>query len=359
MYSKSEIVNAGKVLRENLTREAIPAIQEARGLHIIQAFAIAHNWRDAHMLPLLRVRMELSRKLKHVEKDAIAAARLKRMASIRRKLQRPITLYQMQDIAGCRAILRSMKEVDRIVGIYRNGGTAHSIQSEDDYISRPKRDGYRSHHFILKFCGSGEDEIFNRQTVEVQLRTKLQHAWATAVESVGLIRHENIKGGEGDTDWRRFFELMSSELAYEEDRELTPSADIPRAEIQKEIRDLSKRIKAVSTLETYNRAINFTEGYGYTYARYFLLQFDYTTREVFVEPFYNYDRGAARYVDEEKNNQKRNTVLVEVNKVNDLKKAFPNYFLDVSAFTEKLKSVLSPGYKSGQAYDLSWLAAYR
>ncbi|RVC61567.1 hypothetical protein EN759_29060, partial [Mesorhizobium sp. M00.F.Ca.ET.038.03.1.1] len=278
MYSKSEIVNAGKVLRENLTRDAIPTIQEARGLHIVQAFAIAHSWRDAHMLPLLRVRMELSRKLKHVEKDAVAAARLKRMASIRRKLQRPITLYQMQDIAGCRAILRSMKEVDRLVGVYRNGGTAHSIQSEDDYISRPKKDGYRSHHFILKFCGNGEEEIFNRQTVEVQLRTRLQHAWATAVESVGLIRHENIKGGEGDTDWRRFFELMSSELAYEEDRELAPTADIPRADIRKEIRDLSKRIKAVSTLETYNRAINFTDGYGHTYARYFLLQFDYSTR---------------------------------------------------------------------------------
>ncbi|RVA15325.1 hypothetical protein EN932_01630 [Mesorhizobium sp. M7A.F.Ca.US.002.01.1.1] len=359
MYSKSEIVNAGKVLRENLTREAIPAIQEVRGLHIVEAFGIAHSWRDAHMLPLLRVRMELSRKLKHVEKDAVAAARLKRMASIRRKLQRPITLYQMQDIAGCRAILRSMKEVDRLVAVYRDGGSLHSIQSEDDYILRPKRDGYRSHHIILKFCGNGDEEIFNRQTVELQLRTRLQHAWATAVESVGLIRHENIKGGEGDANWRRFFELMSSELAYQEDRELAPTADLPREDVRREIRDLSKQIKAVSTLETYNRAINFTENYGQTYARYFLLQFDYDTREVYVQPFYNYEKGAARYVEEERTSQKRNTVLVEVNKVNDLKKAFPNYFLDVSAFTDKLKSVLSPGYKSSQAYDLSWLAAYR
>lgn len=359
MNSKSEIVNAGKVLREHLTDESIPLIEEQRRLSILDAFKIAHSWRDAHMLPLLRVRMELSRKIGSVEKGAVTAARLKRMASIRRKLQRPISLYQMQDIAGCRAILRSMKEVERLVAMYRDGTSQHTVQSQDDYIGAPKKDGYRSHHLVLKFCGAGFEEVFNRQTVEIQLRTRLQHAWATAVESVGLIRNENIKGGDGDADWRRFFQLMSSELAYQEERELAPTAALPREEVRKEIRELSRKIKAVSTLETYNRAINFTDNYGRVHARYFLLQFDYSTRQVYVRPFASYDQGAEQYVEEERVHARRNTVLVEVNKVNDLKKAFPNYFLDVSVFTEKLRGVLSPNYKSGQAYDLSWLANYR
>lgn len=359
MHSKSEIVKAGKVLRECLTEEAIPAIEAARGLSISEAFKIAHGWRDAHMLPLLRVRMEMSRLMRSVEKGAVAAARLKRMASIRKKLQKPITLYQMQDIAGCRAIVRSMKEVDRMVEFYRNGGSRHAIQSQDAYIVTPKPDGYRSHHLILKFNGRGPEDVFNRQTVEIQIRTKLQHAWATAVEAVGLIRHENIKGGEGDADWRRFFQLMSAELAYQEDQATPPTANMPREDIRKEIRDLSKKIKAISTLETYNKAINVTDKYGVVYAKYYLLQFDYETREVYVEPFVDYISGAESYIEAEKSDARRNSVLVEVNKVDDLKKAFPNYFLDVHVFTERLRAVIMPNYKNGQAYDLSWLNNFR
>lgn len=359
-FSKKEVVKAGKVLREDIVMDAevLDRIQNEH-MGVLLAFRIAHNWRDAHMWPLLRVRQELSGKVRSIEHGAVTAARLKRMASIRRKLRRPITLYQMQDIAGCRVILRSMKEVNRLVGIYHGGGSRHAIQSEDDYILTPKPDGYRSHHIILKFCGTDEAEIYNRQTVELQIRTRLQHAWATAVEAVGLIRHENIKGGGGDADWRRFFELMSTELAYIEGCELVPTANMSRDDVQKEIRDLSKRIKAVSTLETYNRAINYAVGYGNTNARYFLLQFNYETQQVSVEPFFSFDIGSQRYIEEEKKQGRMNSVLVEVNKVSDLKKAFPNYFLDVRTFTDRLKAVLSPGYKSSQAYDLSWLAKFR
>lgn len=359
MYSKKTIVTAGKVLRENLTEDAIPVIEASRGMAVLDAFKIAHQWRDAHMLPLMKVRKELTRQVHTIEKAAITAARLKRMDSIRRKLRRPFTLYQIQDIAGCRAILRSMKEVDRLVKFYRDGGSRHSIQSEDNYILEPKIDGYRSHHLILKFNGTEEYEAFNRRSVEIQIRTRLQHAWATAVESVGLIRQENIKGGEGDNDWRRFFELMSSEIAYQENQAPPASASLPREEIHREVRSISKKIKAVSTLKTFSRAINFTEKYSKTYAKYFILQFDYDTRSVYVEPFYEYKTGSEKYIEQEKNNKRRNTVFVEVSKVNDLKKAFPNYFLDVSAFSNNLKNVLSPGYKKANPYDLSWLANYR
>lgn len=313
MHSKREIVAAGKFLREDVPEEVLFAHESGQRGQLLEAFRVAHAWRDAHMYPLLRVRQELGGKLRSIEKGAITAARLKRMESIRRKLQRPITLYQMQDIAGCRAVLRSMKEVSRVVSAYQNGETRHVIQDEDDYIGEPKDDGYRSHHLILKFRDEDDDSPHNRQTVEVQIRSRAQHAWATAVEAVGLIRHENIKGGGGDAEWRRFFELMSSEIAYEEDCPICPSANGAREEIHKEIRDLSKRIKAVSTLETYNKAINFSENYGKTYATYFLLQFDYDTKEVFVEPFVNYKLGAEKYIEEEKRNNKRNSVLVEVN----------------------------------------------
>ena len=156
---------------------------------------------------------------------------------------------------------------------------------------------------------------------------------------------------------RRFFELMSSEIAYCENCAPPLSAAGSREEIREEIRVLSKMINAVSTLENYSKAINFADNYGNTHASYFLLQFDYQTRQVSVQPFVQYEAGSDRYTEEEKNYQK-NTVLVEVSKVEDLKTAFPNYFLDVSYFTDFLRKVLAPQFKSPQAYDLSWLKRF-
>lgn len=158
---------------------------------------------------------------------------------------------------------------------------------------------------------------------------------------------------------RRFFECMSTEFAYEENQQLVPTANADKEENRKEIRELSRRIKAVSVLETNTRAIKRAESYGATHARYFLLQFDYATKEVSVEPFFAYSDGASKYISEERNNQGKNTVLVEVNKVAELKAAFPNYFLDAGVFTEKLKAILMPNYRTSQAYDLSWLSRYR
>ncbi|MCA1300717.1 RelA/SpoT domain-containing protein [Stappia indica] len=355
-HSKREIVTAGKILQERLIEEKIKIIEKRRNMTVLEAFRIAHNWRDAHMRPLLRVRQELSGRIRRIEYGAVTAARMKRMASIRKKLQRPLTLYQIQDIAGCRAILRSMKEVNKIVKFYRDGESRHFIQSEDDYISNPKSDGYRSHHIIVKFNGSGDDAIYNRQTVEVQLRTRSQHAWATAVEAVGLIRRENIKGGEGSKEWRRFFELMSAEIAYEENHPLPPTTSKNINETRDEIIHISNRIKAVTTLEKYNKAIRFADQYGPTHSNYFILQFDYDKNEVHVEPFRNYSTGSEKYISEEETHSNRNTVLVEVNRVSDLKKAFPNYFLDVREFTSKLKKIIS--HNSGSNYDLSWLSKY-
>ncbi|MBU6438396.1 MAG: hypothetical protein KGQ77_12790, partial [Betaproteobacteria bacterium] len=61
---------------------------------------------------------------------------------------------------------------------------------------------------------------FNNQKIEVQLRTRLQHAWATAVEIVDAFTGQALKSGlklnSGDPKWRRFFALMSSVIAIRE-----------------------------------------------------------------------------------------------------------------------------------------------
>jgi hypothetical protein len=123
--------------------------------------------------------------LSSLKNKGLTAARMKRMKSIRKKLARLSTsLIQTQDIGGCRAILDSMDEVRAVVDLYRKSNGPHHIREDRSYIENPKDGGYRSHHLVFEFQGQDDEVVYNGRRIEVQLRTQLQHAWATAVEAV-------------------------------------------------------------------------------------------------------------------------------------------------------------------------------
>ena len=52
--------------------------------------------------------------------------------------------------------------------------------------------------------------------IEIQFRSRLKHAWAAAVETVGTASGQALKSSEGDEGWLRFFVLMASEIAFSE-----------------------------------------------------------------------------------------------------------------------------------------------
>ena len=63
-----------------------------------------------------------------------------------------------------------------------------------DYIAHPKSDGYRGVHYVYKYrSGSTPKAEFNSLRIEVQLRSRLQHAWATAVETVSTFTGQALK----------------------------------------------------------------------------------------------------------------------------------------------------------------------
>lgn len=205
-FSKKRIVDAGKALRGKISDDAA-SVELARSI-----FKLAYDWRAAHLLPMRSMRLELANKIRSAGADGLTAGRLKRMISIRNKLRRaPHTLYQMQDIGGCRAILANLDQVSAICALY-HASAKHELRSKDDYIAEPKADGYRGIHLVYRFQSSrpGDPSTRSPMLIEVQLRTKLQHSWATAIEAVGAIMKENMKSGEGDTSWLRFFALVSS-----------------------------------------------------------------------------------------------------------------------------------------------------
>lgn len=74
-----------------------------------------------------------------------------------------------------------------------------------DYVQEPKESGYRSIHFIYKYKSENKD--VDGAKVELQVRTKLQHSWAMAVETAGLITSTPLKSSMGSEEWLDFFKI--------------------------------------------------------------------------------------------------------------------------------------------------------
>lgn len=334
-YSKTQVENAGKALRGDLVWDGV---DRTRQEEIIQIFRIAWDWRNSHAYPMRKLRQELSGKIRRIKTKGITAARMKRMQSIRKKLTRlTTTLVQIDDLGGCRAVVGSSAEVESLIAMYRSENGPHNKRTDRSYIEDPKLGGYRSHHFVFDFQGCDDTEIvYNGRRIEIQIRTRLQHAWATAVEALGLVRAEDMKAGEGDHDWLRLFELVSSEFADAEGCPVVPGAPNKQERVA-ELRNLQDKLRATSTLENLNQALKYTENYAGS-ADYFLIRYDNVNHTVDVRGF-----GTAGAWPEQFGQQESNsitTVLVEVDKVENLREAYPNYFLDVTLFTRNLQNIL-------------------
>ncbi len=254
---------------------------------------------------------------------------------------RPENLTQIQDLAGCRVIVPSISDVRKIIK-YNGENSAHTLFKDYDYISRPKHDGYRCFHRVFKFSPADGEAYFKDRRVEIQFRTRLQHSWATAVEAVGLFRGEDFKGGSGNGDWRRLFELMASEFAVAEGCPEVDGAPSHK-ERARELKEIDFRIDAANTLENLSQAFNYTEMYSYEKARYFLIEYDSKATSVSVKP-YSDPRGGTESFDnveaEIRTGRSLNAVLVEADKIEALKAAYPNYFGDVQVFKANLKRIV-------------------
>jgi hypothetical protein len=313
---------------------------------IREAFHIANNWREGHAFPMRSIRGSLRWYMHSRDIAGVAVARLKRMHAIRRKLQRiGLKLNQIQDLGGCRAIVPSIADVVALTECMKNG--RHELRHEDPYIDGPKKSGYRSHHMIFNFCGRGDRKIYDGKRIEVQIRTRLQHSWATAVESVGLFLGEYLKGSQGSEDWLRLFLLMSAEFARLENCQEPP--DVPAHEQRiKEIIELDERLGAVKNLDKLSHAVRFTDIAVSPIVKptYYLIRYDNLTNQVSVEPYFvpksaTASYGSAEFLENIRFGKEKETiVLVEADKLDSLKEAYPNYFGDVQLFRLQLRNIV-------------------
>jgi putative GTP pyrophosphokinase len=177
--------------------------------------------------------------------------RLKRMPAITAKLERlPTRLTQMGDIGGVRVIVEEQAAADAFVAdLVDNPGPALAVAGVDDHVRQPRPDGYRGVHVQLRYRQhtGGRDE-FAGLRVELQVRTRLQHAWATLVETLGRIDQVDYKSGGGGPDQRRWLLLGSASLAYLEEAPGPESLPPTQWEIAREFEVLEARTKTLDRL---------------------------------------------------------------------------------------------------------------
>lgn len=336
-HTPQEVNAAGRALG----RMDFPVIT----LEGLRALAVINNWRAAHAYPLNTFQITLRHRARKIERQVIIAQRAKRLDSIHRKLiaKPTMRMTQMQDIAGCRAVFTRLGQVYKLAQAYKDGKFEHKFRNEKDYINNPKPDGYRSYHLVYEYVGTPATKMFDGLRVEIQIRTQMQHAWATAVEAVGIFTRQALKSNQGDKDWLRFFALMSSAIAAIERTPCVPGTPSSKFDLVGEISKLATKLRARDMLRAYNTTLD-TLGAAKD-AKYFIVHLDPDAGRVTVRRYKAKESAEANRFYTELESQipddsRQQVVLVSVADITALKRAYPNYFLDTALFSRLVERVL-------------------
>lgn len=338
--SKNKINKAGKILKDlSSTQEDLAGARE-----------IASRWRACHAYPINTFQSTLRRKIKKYSGETIVAQRLKRMPTIIDKLKRypAMQLTTMQDIGGVRAVLESVDDVYKLVADYKDTVRfAHELIREDDYIQEPRSaDGYRSIHLIYKYKNKQNIE-YDGLRLELQIRTKLQHIWATAVETMGTFLGQALKSRQGDQEWLDFFAIVSSAFAIREKKPKLPRFNnLTKQETYQLVATAESKIGALEKMAGFSVAVQaLTEKPRKGWA-YHLIVLNSLERVVRLIPF---DRESfseanklySEYEIRAAEGEKIEPVLVSAGPLGNLRSAYPNFFLDISDFVRNVEEIVA------------------
>jgi hypothetical protein len=206
--------------------------------------------------------------------------------------------------------------------------------------------------------------------VELQIRTNIQHSWATAVEIVDLFTKDSIKTNEGSTDWSNFFihvsrifvlfdknpyinsikkdnkkNEKSNNAVYQKIYRHLVQQSNRNYNIKKDIQIVSKLIEKLEVLKKFNL---FTSSIKFTHEQkamvfndgYILIIIDNIDNKTFnIETNFfdknSFEKATKKYLEVEKDILLQKhfvTALVSSNSISEIEKAYPNYFADSTNF---------------------------
>lgn len=301
-------------------------------------------WRRMHNYPLNTFQATLRGHIKKIDTTGIVAQRLKRSIAIVDKLENypKMQFSRMQDVGGIRAIVSDISKLNDIYSVYKDISFQHRLVREKNYVDTPRASGYRSIHLVYEYIKKIDPQTYNGLFLELQLRTQIQHAWATAVESVGFILKQALKSSQGSEEWLEYFLLVSAGFACLENTTVPQKyANYSPQQIYKLITERTREINAVRLLRTYTIAVNYVNR---SKGSYHLLElktdnFDSEKGQISVTTFAkdDLDRANEMYMFKESTHT-INQQIVLVSSSN-FKNAYSSYFLNTDDFIRYLKVI--------------------
>lgn len=312
-----------------------------------EALEIVQAWRETHLSVLQLLNAQIAKYFEGhgVQSSIPPSMRVKRLSSIEAKLRNNrkggMKLGGMQDIGGARYVFAGIDELDaaeRLLDAFAPQG--FELARKSDYIARPKESGYRSVHYVYKYqCDDGK---YNGISIEVQIRTRLQHAWAMAVETASLISNATLKADlDNEQEWRAFFKLVSALFARKENK---PIGSMYSGFSDKDFCDEYFRFEEKRLIDQFRAlriTVNFEFEENYT-TGYCVLVIDYSKKMVSARAF-PIDKTEAAYKTfnqietDALNRCDTATLMVAMEKIREIKEAYPSYFLDTDAFLTYLE----------------------
>ncbi len=315
---------------------------------------VLSNWRAVHSYPINTFQSTLRDKLKALKNEnVLVAQRLKRTPSIILKLQRfpQMNLSRMQDIGGIRTVLRSVPKVYELYDHYKTKSKfKHTLVRADDYIFKPKSSGYRGIHLVYRYQSDDREDL-KGILIELQIRTKLQHAWATAVETMETFTQTALKSSIGPEEWLNFFAFTGSAFAFIEGTAvLKEHTGFSKKKIFSSVKKEAKRLKVVERLKAFSVATdalmtNKAEKRGRK-GHFHLITLNAANRTVVIQSYGKVDLQQATddYTQKEKEillaGDGSQVVLVQNISLENLRKAYPNYFLDSQEFIKNISQII-------------------
>ena len=344
--SKAAVRRSGKAISQNNSTDA--------------DMKLVDEWRAAHGFVINTFQSWLKRHIKKQNFEVEFAQRLKRRKTVVDKLRRkdlngnPLIsdVTSMHDLAGCRMIFNSIEDLSTFraylhsTPVMRN--VEHTLRHEldkYDYISHPKSTGYRGIHDVFKHFPRGHrrNEVkkpWDGLLVELQYRTRAQHAWATAVEISDLLDGERTKFILGDKTKRgHFFAIASEVIARNHEGRENAFIGMETRNLQTDLQSMEDELNIMQRLSLLKQFEEDEKLQEHNVLNIFRGKNDELKLQIF--PYKTAAPAIQKATELENDLFSLNAVYVRAQNPKQLRSAYRNYFNDPVDFVELLKTQVS------------------
>lgn len=339
--NKSAVKRAGKAISEGIASQADNDLVD--------------RWRASHGYVINTFQIWIKRKFQKLGLNVEFAQRLKRRNTVFDKLSRRNAkgealisdVSAMHDLAGCRLIFEDLEDLFKFRNYMHSPAVVknvrHHLRYEPEkynYIEHPKESGYRGIHDVYRHLPRGSEreegkKPWDNLLVEIQYRTRAQHAWATAVEISDFVDGQHTKFEMDLTKRGRFFAIASEIIARKHEHIEKAFVGYSTADLQIELQELENELgilQRLSALKTFADEDKLQEHNVLNITRS-----DNGDLTLEVLPFKQAADAIAKATELESSGSSLNAVYVRAENPAQLRSAYRNYFNDPIDFVEIIR----------------------